>query len=437
MSDPSKPSPPELPREQSPAPPHDSPIADVPPAEAEEDFSTLFAASENKARARRIEVGDVISGKVIAVGQSTVFVAIGDKGEATIDVSEFRDPASGETRVAVGDEIEATVVDDGTRSGTPVLRRTMGRHGHIAAELEQALVNELPIEGLVTAEVKGGFEVQIGTTRAFCPGSQIDSRRGGERVANSEYIGRRFPFRVTKVEQGGRNVVVSRRALLEEAAESAAQRTWENIRVGAVLTGTVTGIRDFGAFVDLGGVEGMVHVSELGHARVAHPSDVLAVGQTVEAQVVKVAETTDSRGRRQVGLSLKALATDPWTTVAERFPVGTSVAGTVRRLESFGAFVEIAPAIEGLIHISKIVTDRRLSHPRQALSIGQTVEVTVLAVDPQQRRLSLSMVERAKTERDANERAERAEEKRALEEINRPRSLGTFADLLADAKKKK
>jgi small subunit ribosomal protein S1 len=204
-----------------------------------------------------------------------------------------------------------------------------------------------------------------------------------------------------------------------------------------VLTGTVSSVRDFGAFVDLGGVEGMIHVSELSHARVAHPSDVLAVGQTVEVQVIKIGDTLDSRGRRQIGLSLKALAADPWSTAAERFPAGSNVAGSVRRLEPFGAFVEIAPGLEGLVHISKITTDRRLSHPRQALTVGQAVDVTVLAVDAAQRRISLSMVERANRERDAAERADREDEKRTLAEINRPRSLGTFADLLDAAKKKK
>jgi small subunit ribosomal protein S1 len=402
----------------------------------EEDFSTLFAASESRTKPRKIAVGDLVSGKVIEVGQSVIFVAIGDKGEATIDAAEYRDAATGEIRIAVGDEIQATVVDDGSRSGSPVLRQAMGRGGNIAAELEQAFAHELPIEGVVTAEVKGGFEVQIGSTRAFCPGSQIDRRRGGERIAASEYIGQRFKFRVTKVEQGGRNVVVSRRDLLEEEAASAAARTWERIQVGAVIEGTVSSVRDFGAFVDLGGVEGMIHVSELGYSRVEHPSEVLAVGQAVRVQVVKVGDTTDSRGRRQVGLSLKALAADPWSTIPERFPVGTTVSGTVRRLEAFGAFVEIAPGVEGLVHISKITTDRRLAHARQALTVGQTVDVTVLAVDPAQRRLSLSLIERAKHERDAQAVAERDEERRTLAQLNQPRSLGTFADLLAAAKKK-
>jgi small subunit ribosomal protein S1 len=415
--------------------PSEPPSQNPPPAE--ESFAELFAASEKKGGARRIAVGDRVTGKVIACDESTIFVAIGDKGEATIDAAEFRDSSTGEMRVAVGDEIEATVVDDGSRSGAPVLRRTVGRHGHIAAELEQALVHELAIEGLVTQEVKGGYEVQIGSTRAFCPGSQIDARRGGERVPASDYVGRKLEFRVTKIEQGGRNVVVSRRALLEAEAAAAAERTWERLKVGAVLAGTVSSVRDFGAFVDLGGVEGMIHVSELSHARVAHPSEVLSVGQRVEVQVIKISDTPDSRGRRQIGLSLKALAADPWSTAAERFPVGANVSGTVRRLEPFGAFVEIAPGLEGLVHISKITPERRLSHPRQALSVGQVVEVSVLGIDAAQRRISLSMVERAIREREAADREDREAERHALAELNKPRSLGTLGDLLEAAKKKK
>ncbi|HYB99588.1 MAG TPA: S1 RNA-binding domain-containing protein [Candidatus Limnocylindrales bacterium] len=404
----------------------------------EEDFATLFAASESKATAARIGIGDKVRGKVIAISQDNVFVAIGNKAEATIDAAEFRDSSTGEILIKVGDVIEATVVDDGSRSGAPVLRRVMGRGGaNVAFELEQAFEHQVPIEGLVTGEVKGGFEVQIGSTRAFCPGSQIDRPGRGERVPGSQYIGRRFPFRVTKIEQGGRNVVVSRRDLLEEEAAAAAARTWERLRVGAVLTGTVTSVRDFGAFVDLGGVEGMIHISEMSHARVERASDLLSVGQTVEVQVIKVGETTDNRGRRQIGLSLKALAADPWTTLADRYPVGATVHGTVRRLETFGAFVEIEPGIEGLVHISKISTERRLNHARQALEVGQSVEVTVLSVDPEQRRLSLSMVETARKKQEAQQAEDRAEEERVMASLKQPGAMGTLGDLLAEARRKK
>ena len=398
----------------------------------EEDFAALLAASE-AGQGARASVGERVRGRVIAVGTTSAFVEIGGKGEATIDTAEFRDPESGELLLAVGDQIEATVIDDGRTSGTVVLKRTVGRGGHVPGELEQALAHGLAVEGVVSAEVKGGYEVQLGPVRAFCPASQIDLRRGG---AAQEYVGQRLRFRVSRIEAGGRNVVVSRRALLEEEVAAQAAETWQRIQVGNVLPGVVSSVRDFGAFVDLGGVEGLVHVSEIGHGRVAHPSDVLQAGQAVEVKVLSV-EPAEAGGRARIGLSLRALAPDPWTAARERFPVGATVPGIVRRLENFGAFVELAPGIDGLVHVSKLVLDRRISHPRQAMAIGDRVEVTVLAVDDAQLRISLSMIENAKRERDAQETTARGETEAALGQVNERRSLGTFADLLAASKRKR
>lgn len=401
-----------------------------------EDFATLFAASEAQSQRQRVAVGDLVVGRVIAIGQSSAFVAIGGKGDATIDLVEFRDPASGEVHLAVGDQIEATVVDDGSRSGAVVLKRMFGRGGHLSAELEQALAHKIPVEGVVTGEVKGGFEVQIGSTRAFCPGSQIDRRRGGERVPGAQYIGQRFPFRIIKIESGGRNVVVSRRDLLEEEAKAEAAKTWEQIQVGAVLSGRVSSVREFGAFVDLGGVEGMIHVSQLGYGRVKHPGDALQVGQQVEVQVIKVEDVADKPGRKQIGLSMKSLAVDPWSQARQNFPVGHTGPGVVRRLEPFGAFVEVAPGLEGLVHISKITLDRRLSHARQELSVGQNVEVTVVGIDEAQRRMALSMVEQAKTQRDNEMAAERREQDALVAKNNQRTSFGSLGDLLSRSQKR-
>lgn len=393
-----------------------------------DDFAALLAASDAEGSPRPA-AGEVVRGRVIALGAGSAFVEIGGKGEAVIDVAEFRDPESGALQLAVGDQIEATVVDDGRTSGTIVLKRTVGRGGHVPGELEQALAHGIAVEGLVTSENKGGFDVQIGGVRAFCPASQIDRRRG-EAAA---YIGQRLRFRVIKIDAGGRNVVVSRRVLLEEEAAQQAAQTWERIQVGAVLQGRVSSVQDFGAFVDFGDVEGLIHVSEIGHGRVSHPSDVLQPGQVVEVKVIKV-EPGGAGGRARVGLSLRALAPDPWVTARERFPVGATVPGTVRRLENFGAFVEIAPGLDGLVHVSKLALDRRVSHPRQVVSVGDHVEVTVLAVDDVQRRISLSMVEQARRERDEQEATARADEQTALGQMSERRSLGTFADLLAGSK---
>jgi small subunit ribosomal protein S1 len=392
----------------------------------DEDFAALFAESEagTTARERRLAAGDVVRGRVISVGATTAFVAVGGKAEAAIDLGEFRDPATGDVTLQEGDEIEATVVDDGARSGSIKLKRVAGRGGHVPGELEQAFANGIPVEALVTAEIKGGYEVQLGSVRAFCPGSQIDRRRTEGRT----YVGERLQFRITKLEGGGRNVVVSRRQLLEEEAAARAAETWTKLHEGAVVTGTVTSLRDFGAFVDLGGVEGLVHVSELGHGRVTDPADVLQVGQQIETQVVKL--DTDARGNRRIGLSLRALAPDPWATARERFPAGSTARGTVRRLEQFGAFVELAPGLDGLVHVSRLALDRRVAHPRQVVSIGDEVEVTVVDVDPAKRRIGLSMVEGARQAKETAEADERRDTEAFLAKPQQTTGLGTLGDLL-------
>jgi small subunit ribosomal protein S1 len=401
-----------------------------------EDFAALLASSESGAGSTKIAVGDLISGRVVAISRTTAFVTVGAKGEAEIDLADFRDSSTGALTLKVGDRIEGTVIDDGRTSGSIVLKQTFGRGAHLPADLEQALAHGIAVEGVVTGENKGGFEVQIGSVRAFCPGSQIDLRRG-ERRAAADYVGQRLRFRVTKIDAGGRNVVLSRRALLAEEAEHRAVETWKRLAVGAAVSGTVTSLRDFGAFVDLGGVEGLIHISEMGYGRVGHPSEVLSEGQTVEVQVIKIDAPEPAGGRGQVGLSLKALAADPWDAVAEKFPVGATVHGIVRRLEPFGAFVEIAPGLDGLVHVSKMVLGRRISHPRQAVNPGDAVEVTILAVDPQQRRVSLSMIENARAAQDAAAARDRADEQALLAKENTSRSMGSFADLLAGSAKKK
>ena len=394
--------------------------------EEEEDFAALFEASEaaGRKRERRVSLGDTVRGRIIEIGSTTAFVDIGAKAEAILDLAELRDPSTGELSARVGDEIEAHVGDDGRGSGTIVLRRSMGR-GAGLAELEQAHALGIAVEGVVKAINKGGFDVQVGGVRAFCPASQIDLRRGEAEA----YVGQRFRFRVSRLDGGGRNVVVSRRDVLEEEARERASATWATLQVGAVVTGTVVSLRDFGAFVDLGGVEGMIHVSELGYARSQHPSEVLEVGQRVEAQVLKIER--DASGRSRIALSLRALAQDPWAEVPGRFPVGTDLRGTVRRLEPFGAFVEIAPGVEGLVHISEMALDRRLSHARQAAEIGEEIDVTVLSVDLAKRRIGLSMTARARDSRARDQAAEARETADLVARTNAESpSLGTFADLL-------
>jgi small subunit ribosomal protein S1 len=401
--------------------------------DASEDFAALFAESEAAATSqKKVRVGDVVRGRVVAVGHDTAFVAVGAKAEAVIALEEFRDAESGELHLAIGDQLDATVTDDGSRSGSIVLKRTLGRGGRLPGELEQAHAAGLPVEGVVTGQNKGGFDVQIAGQRAFCPSSQMDIRRSEP----TQWVGQRLRFRVTKIEGGGRNIVVSRRDILEEEGAAQAAETWQRLAVGAVVTGTVTSLRDFGAFVDIGGVEGMIHVSELGHGRPGHPSEVLQVGQAVEAQVVKVEPPMEPGGRGRIGLSLRALAPDPWTTAAERFPVGTSVRGTVRRLEAFGAFVQIAPGVDGLVHVSRMALDRRVGHPKQVVQIGDEIDVTIVAVESDKKRIGLSMVETERRTREAGEASERGETAAHVASLSTARGLGTLGELLARSRKK-
>jgi small subunit ribosomal protein S1 len=399
----------------------------------DDDFAALLAASETPGKRRQaIAAGDVVRGRVVGVGGSMAFVDLGEGREGTLDVGEFRDPETGAIALAEGDEVEATVVDDGASSGSIVLKRVGGRGGHLPGEMEQAFAYGIPVEGLVAGENKGGFDVQLGAVRAFCPASQMDRRRGEP----SHYVGQRLQFRITKIEGGGRNVVVSRRQLLDEEAARQGAETWADLREGAVVTGTVTSVRDFGAFVDIGGIDGLIHVSEMSYARVDDPAAVLHVGQQVAAKVVKLEPgTADKPGR--VGLSLRALEADPWSTAGERFPVGTPVTGTVRRVEAFGAFVELEPGLDGLVHVSNMVLEGRVSHPRQVVSAGDTVDVTVVSLDLEKRRIGLSMVERARQVQDADAADARRDTEAHMSRAGEQASLGTLADLLAKGRERR
>jgi small subunit ribosomal protein S1 len=368
----------------------------------ENDFAKALAEFEReqpqqqggkKGKRKELALGELVRARVVSIGQEAVFVDLGAKAEGMIDLAEVRDDA-GKITVKVGDELEARVVETaGGKSGCVVLRRSIGKGPQAKAELESAFAHGIPVDGVVGAVNKGGVEVTIAGERAFCPISQLDLRHVEDAAP---YVGQKFQFRITRYEVTGRNVnlVVSRRALLEEEQASRAAATREKLAVGAVLSGTVTSLKDYGAFVDLGGLEGMIHVSELGFARVAHPREVLSPGQPVEVQVLRIEPGDGKKQGEKIALSLKSLEKDPWSGVPELFPAGRRVEGKIVRLELYGAFVEIAPGVEGLVHVSELGAGRHIQHPREVVKVGQTVEVTVLAVDRDKRRVSLSMNDR-------------------------------------------
>ncbi len=340
-------------------------------------------------------VGQKVSGKVLSITGDQVFVDLGTKSEGMIEAAQLRN-AEGELTVQVGDRLDAVVTAIDPESGVIVLRKKAsgGRGGHqeVANELRQAFQYGMPVEGLVTGINKGGAEIQAYGMRAFCPLSQLDLRY----VENpQQFIGQRLKFKVSRIEEGGRNrrpdIVLSRRSLLEEEAQSKAAELRSRLQVGTVLKGRVTSLTTYGAFVDLGGLEGLLHVSEIGYSRLADPREALAVGQEIEVQVIKIEKGKDEKRPERISLSRRALERDPWRDAADRFPEGAAIPGRVMRLESFGAFVELAPGLEGLVHVSELGAGRRLNHAREAVQVGQDVTVRVLNVDPVKRRISLSM----------------------------------------------
>lgn len=400
--------------------------------EQNEDFGALLDQFEREqpsgGRREVPKIGDTVRGRVVSVGSEAVFVALGAKAEAMMDLNQVMDE-QGEVRVSVGDTIEARVVE--MRGDTAVLRMAMGtsRGPEAKAELVQAHAHGIPVEGLVTAVIKGGVDVQVAGMRAFCPISQLDDKFVQDPAL---FVGQRLTFRITRYEfdRKNPNLVLSRRVLLEEENKIRAAETRASLREGAVVTGKVTSIKPYGAFVDLGGLEGMIHVSELGFARVENPADVLAEGQQVEVQVLRMEMTGDAKRPERIALSLKALAHDPWEEVEQRFPEGTKVRGKVARLQQFGAFVEVLPGIEGLVHISQLGAGRHLQHPREVVRVGDEVEVTVLGVDRARRRISLSIVPaEAEHEANAEDMAQHTTKSPA------PAKLGTFADLLNKKKR--
>ena len=390
----------------------------------EQDFASLLAefdSREPKQGRVQAKVGDMVRGKITSIGRETVVVEIAaGRIEGVMELDQLRDP-DGSISAKEGDMVEARVVETMGKDGCVVLRRSMVAKGAEAkAELSQAAEMGLAVEGTVTTLNKGGVEVMVAGVRGFCPISQLDLRHTPDA---SVFVGNKYKFRVTRYEtdRRGENLVLSRRALLEEEAKGKAEITRAKLTIGAVLPGVVVAIKDFGAFVDLGGMEGMLHVSELGFSRDARPADILAIGQRLDVQILRIEKTDDPKRSERIALSLKSMEKDPWDDIQTRFPAGTKVAGTVRKVEQFGAFIELTPGIEGLLHIGELSDGKQVRHARELAKVGDTLTVTVLALDRERRRISLGIGERHDVVSQEDVDAARA--------ISGPSRLGTFADL--------
>jgi len=340
-----------------------------------EDFAALFA---REAARPVLEMGQIVKGRVIHITAESVFVDVGGKGEAWIERAELTDQ-DGRLKVAVGDEVEATVVSTGDEVR---LSHKLRQGAQARQALAVAAQTGIPVEGKVAAVIKGGYEVTVGGLRGFCPFSQMDLRRVD---ATEEYVGRVLEFRVTTFSDSGRNLVLSRRRLLEERAAEAAEETRKKIAPGAVLTGTVASLADFGAFVDLGGVQGLVPLSELSHSRASRPADLVRVGDAVTVKVLRVDQ---EKGR--ISLSLKALEGDPWGSVAGRLRERQVVRGRAVRSTEFGIFVELLPGVDGLLHVSEIPRSRQ-GAMREAAAASAEIAVLIVNIDTEKRRVALAL----------------------------------------------
>ncbi len=341
-----------------------------------------------------VKAGAKVQGVLVKVGPEDSFVDFGGRSEGRIKTMELHD-GEGKPGLAVGDPIEAFVVED---QAEILLTRVLHQNAQGSDKLYQAFKAGIPVEGKVTATNKWGLGVDIQGVRAFCPVSQIALRFVED---PQTFRDQTLIFKILRYSDQGRNIVLSRRALLEKEQEAQAGQVKAGIVEGALLDGKVTRMEAFGAFVELGGgIEGMVHVSELSHERVGHPNEVLKEGQQISVRVLKVKDLDDKRKAR-ISLSLKANQQDPWSEAMAGLKEGAVVQGKVEALETFGAFVELEGKVRGLVHISELA-DKRVAHPRDVLHLGQEVKVLVLEVDSRRKRLRLSIKQAESAEADAD-----------------------------------
>ena len=348
---------------------------DMDPAE----FSRLLDLYDNSFR--NIAEGEVVKGTVLKVNENEVVVDVGYKSEGVISVNEFLDE-NGAVMVQAGDVVDVLLERTEDRDGHIVLSREKAEKMKIWDEVEKAFAERKVVIGRVIERIKGGLAVDIGV-RAFLPGSQIDVRP----VRNLDALrGQELRMRVIKVNKKRGNIVLSRKVRLEEENAEKKKHTLETLSEGKVLTGIVKNITDYGAFIDLGGIDGLLHITDMSWGRVGHPSEVLKVNENIEVVVLKYDQSTE-----RVSLGHKQLVADPWTTVMDRYPAGARVSGKAVSLTDYGAFIELEPGVEGLIHVSEMSWSKRVKHPSKILNVGDNVEAMVLGVDPSARRISLGL----------------------------------------------
>jgi small subunit ribosomal protein S1 len=344
-----------------------------------ESFAELF---EQSIASQRIRPGTILNGLIVEVGQDYVIVNVGLKSEAVIPADQFKNE-KGEIEVAVGETVEVALdsVEDG--SGETRLSREKAKRARTWTRLETAFEKQEVVIGIITGRVKGGFTVEIDNVRAFLPGSLVDVRP----VRDPSYLENKpLEFKVIKLDQKRNNVVVSRRAVVEQEYSAERSALLDNLQEGAAVKGVVKNLTDYGAFVDLGGIDGLLHITDMAWKRVKHPSEVVKVGEEIDVRILKF-----DRERQRVSLGLKQLGADPWQNIARRYPANTRLFGKVTNIADYGCFVEIEEGVEGLVHVSEMDWTNKNVNPAKVVHVGQEVEVMVLDIDEERRRISLGV----------------------------------------------
>jgi len=345
-----------------------------------ESFAELFEASQ--ANLAKLKPGAIVTGTVVEVRGDVVVINAGLKSEGIVPIEQFRNDA-GEIDVGVGDQVKVALDSIENGFGETVLSREKAKRAMVWDELEEALEKNETITGRISGKVKGGFTVDIKDVRAFLPGSLVDVRP----VRDPAYLeGKELEFKLIKLDRKRNNVVVSRRAVVESEHSEEREQLLEKLVEGAVLKGVVKNLTDYGAFVDMGGIDGLLHITDMAWKRVRHPSEVVNVGDELEVRVLKF-----DRERNRVSLGLKQLGDDPWDNIARRYPANGRVFGKVSNVTDYGAFVEIEPGVEGLVHVSEMDWTNKNVNPSKVVQVGDEVEVMVLDVDEERRRISLGM----------------------------------------------
>lgn len=344
-----------------------------------ESFQQLF---ENSLSDHNMEIGSILSAIVVAVEKDYVTVDAGFKSEGVIPIEEFQDD-KGQINVQIGDEVDVALVALEDGYGETRLSREKAKRAESWTKLEKAHKSNSTVNGIISGKVKGGFTVEIDSIRAFLPGSLVDVRP----VRDSSFLeGKELDFKVIKMDVKRNNVVVSRRAVVEEENSAERQALLESLEEGSVVKGIVKNLTDYGAFIDLGGIDGLLHITDMSWKRIKHPSELIAVGDEILVVVLKF-----DRDKNRVSLGFKQLGNDPWVDIAQRYPVGTRLSGKVTNITDYGCFVEIEEGVEGLVHVSEMSWTNKNIHPSKIVQLGEETEVVVLEIDEDRRRISLGI----------------------------------------------